>query len=394
MSFVELEALEKVFPDGTRAVRGIDLAIEEGEFVVLLGPSGCGKTTTLRMIAGLEQPTGGRIALGGEPVTHLPPSRRDVGFVFQFYGLYPHMRVEENVAFPLECSGMGRSERRAAVDRVLARLELEDLRRKLPRELSGGDQQRVALARAMVRRPAVYLMDEPLGTLDADRRLAMCEFLRAQQQELGVTTVYVTHDQEEAMRLADRIVVMEGGRILQAGAPSEVYDEPRSLFVARFVGSPGMNLVPGRVKREGGGLSIELRSEEIPAETSPTEELPSLAPTRPGRTARAPNGRAETGENPPPIRLDSPSADLAPGPIVLGIRPEFLRTRTGGPIRGTVLAGEYLGASRCLFVGTAAGTLVVRTPPETNAPVGEPIELDLDLDHTRLFRPDTGERIA
>jgi multiple sugar transport system ATP-binding protein len=246
MSHLELSRLEKTYPDGTRAVKGVDLAVEEGEFIVLLGPSGCGKTTTLRMVAGLELPTGGRVTLAGRDVTALRPSRRDVGMVFQFYALYPHMTVRRNIAFPLECAGLPRTEIDARVDAVAERTGLRPLLASHPRHLSGGDQQRVALARAMVRRPRVYLFDEPLGTIDADQRLALREFIRRQQLDTKVTTLYVTHDQEEAMSLADRVVVMNAGLIEQVGPPAEVYDRPASLFVANFVGSPGMNLIPDR----------------------------------------------------------------------------------------------------------------------------------------------------
>ena len=247
MSFLSLERIEKTYPDGTRAVNGIDLAVEQGELVVLLGPSGCGKTTTLRMIAGLELATGGAIRLAGRDVTRLRPSQRDVGMVFQFYALYPHLTVRDNIGFPLRAAGLARADVRARVDAVAAQMDLERLLPLYPKQLAGGDQQKVSLARAIVRRPAVYLMDEPLGTLDADQRLAMRELIRTEQLASGVTTIYVTHDQEEAMSLADRIVVMDGGRIRQVGTPAEVYDRPSDLFVASFVGSPGMNFIPGEV---------------------------------------------------------------------------------------------------------------------------------------------------
>jgi len=248
VSFLTLQQLRKTYPDGTTAVKGIDLSIDKGEFIVLLGPSGCGKTTTLRMIAGLEIATGGKISLAGQDVTGLRPAKRDVGFVFQFYALYPHLSVRDNISFPLLSVGVEPKEIRNRVDSVAQRLGFTRLLGAYPRQLSGGDQQRVSLGRAMVRRPSVWLMDEPLGTLDADQRLAMRDFIREQQLESRVTTVYVTHDQEEAMSLADRIVVMRDGEILQAGTPEDVYERPSDLFVANFVGSPGMNFIAGERK--------------------------------------------------------------------------------------------------------------------------------------------------
>ena len=217
MSFLECRDLVKTFADGTEAVRGIDLRCGEGEFAVLLGPSGCGKTTTLRMVAGLEKPTAGQIVLAGADITNHSPAERDVGFAFQFYALYPHLKVEDNIGFPLESMGLNRRERRQRVADIVERLGLGALVGRYPRQLSGGDQQRVALARAMVRRPQIYLMDEPLGTLDAGLRLEMREMIRAQQLDAGIATLYVTHDQEEAMSLADQVVVMDEGRIRQSG---------------------------------------------------------------------------------------------------------------------------------------------------------------------------------
>ena len=243
MAFLQFNQLQKTYSDGTPAVKGIDLACEAGEFIVLLGPSGCGKTTTLRMIAGLEIPTAGQIMVDGHDITNLPPHQRDVGFVFQFYALYPHMTVQENITFPLSCAGLDARTCRQRVEAILTRLGLKALAHKYPENLSGGDQQRVALGRAMVRQPQLYLMDEPLGTLDSDLRLEMRELIKEQQLALGITTIYVTHDQEEAMSLADKVVVMEGGRIRQNGPPALVYDEPQDLFVAHFIGSPGMNFI-------------------------------------------------------------------------------------------------------------------------------------------------------
>ncbi len=352
--FLELGGLAKTFPDGTEAVKGIDLSVAEGEFIVLLGPSGCGKTTTLRMIAGLEVPTAGRVLVAGEDVTGLRPSARDVGFVFQFYALYPHMTVRDNVAFPLDCVRTPRESREKTVDSVARRLGIERLMQLYPRQLSGGDQQRVALARAMVRHPRLYLMDEPLGTLDADLRQEMREFIRAQQLEMGVTTIYVTHDQEEAMTLADRIVVMEAGAIRQVGPPAQVHDDPADLFVANFIGSPGMNFVPGEVE------------------------------VRDDATMFVPTG---CGSSIPVERT------LAPGTATLGVRPEHVRADPEGALAGTVVADEYLGSSRCVHLDAPFGRLIMRAPPGARTAAGETIRLGFDAAHTRFFDPATGRRL-
>ncbi|MBL8861241.1 MAG: ABC transporter ATP-binding protein [Planctomycetes bacterium] len=351
MSFLTLERVAKLWPDGTSAVRGADLAIQEGELVVLLGPSGCGKTTTLRMIAGLESPTSGRIRLAGSDVTDLPPARRDVGFVFQFYALYPHMTVAENIAFPLECAGLSHGERDAAVRRVAERLGLVDLLQRRPRSLSGGDQQRVGLARAMVRRPRLWLMDEPLGSLDAARRAEMCELIRVQQLQDRVTTIYVTHDQEEAMRLADRVVVMSQGEIVQVGAPGEVYDHPATLFVARFVGSPGMNLVEGVVHR----------GEFQPARTD--------------------------------VRI--PLAHAAPdGPAVLGARPEHVRLDPTGPLAGRVALDAEAGPWRHVHVEGPYGRVLAQTVERRGALRGAEARIAFDPTGIRLFDPESGRSLA
>lgn len=334
MNFLELKELRKVYPDGTEAVKGIDLSIDEGEFIVLLGPSGCGKTTTLRMIAGLEIATEGKVLLGGHDVTTLRPSQRDVGMVFQFYALYPHMTVRDNIEFPLINIGM--QDRKARMDEVVRRIGIGHLLDRYPKQLSGGDQQRVSLARAMVRRPKVFLMDEPLGTLDADQRLEMRDFIRNQQLQERVTTIYVTHDQEEAMSLADRMVVMDQGRILQVGPPSDVYENPVNLFVANFVGSPGMNFVDGEVL---GGFF------------------------EPGRIpVKAPTGRA-----------------------TLGIRSEYIVADPNGPISGRVVMDEYMGSFRSIHLQTAMGPLIMRAGEPYR--VGDTLRLRLEPDHIRIFEP-------
>ena len=358
MSFLSLERLEKTYPDGTRAVNGIDLAIEKGEFIVLLGPSGCGKTTTLRMIAGLELPTGGAIRLAGADVTQLRPSRRDVGMVFQFYALYPHLTVRDNIGFPLRAAGLASADVRARVDAVAARMELGRLLPLYPKELSGGDQQKVSLARAIVRRPAVYLMDEPLGTLDAGQRLAMRELIRVEQLASGVTTIYVTHDQEEAMSLADRIVVMNSGQICQVGTPAEVYDRPADLFVASFVGSPGMNFIPGEVAAaDGRGLFVSKEGQvriEVPLEA----------------TARASAGHA-----------------------MLGVRSEHIHEDADGPIVGTVVTEEYLGNARNVHVDAACGRLVIRDDAASPRARGAELRLRLDPSQVSIFDGATEARL-
>jgi multiple sugar transport system ATP-binding protein len=346
VSFLVLAGVQKTYGDGTRAVRGVDLSVEQGELVVLLGPSGCGKTTTLRMVAGLERATGGSIRLNGRDVTALRPSQRDVGMVFQFYALYPHLTVRENIAFPLCAGGVSPPEVRDRVDAVAARMGLGRLLPSYPRQLSGGDQQKVSLARAIVRRPSVYLMDEPLGTLDADQRLAMRELIRAEQMASRVTTLYVTHDQEEAMSLADRIVVMEGGRIRQVGTPADVYDQPADLFVAAFVGSPGMNFIPGQVSDGSGKLTFVSESGHVPIEV---DRL-----TRSGRAT-------------------------------LGIRCEHVHEQSNGPIAARVLTEEYVGNATHIHVQTEVGRLILRAVGSAIRPRGSELRLRLDPAEISVF---------
>jgi multiple sugar transport system ATP-binding protein len=243
MATVETREITKVFAGDVAAVAGVDLATKEGEFLVLLGPSGCGKTTLLRMIAGLETPTSGEILIGGQVVNDLPPRARRIAMVFQSYALYPHMRVRDNIAFPLRAQGVPRDEIPRKVEWAAALFGIGHLLARKPRELSGGERQRVALARALVREPDVFLLDEPLSNLDAKLRASARDELQQFQRRIGTTTIYVTHDQVEAMGLGDRIAVMQGGKVRQIGTPQEVYDEPADTFVAGFLGSPPMNLV-------------------------------------------------------------------------------------------------------------------------------------------------------
>ncbi len=244
MATVTVRQLEKRFGD-VHAVDGIDLSIQEGEFLVLLGPSGCGKTTLLRMIAGLERQTRGDILIGGQVVNDLPPRARKIAMVFQSYALYPHMSVYDNIAFPLKAQGVEKRSIPERVERAAAMFGIERFLKRKPRELSGGERQRVALARAVVREPSLFLLDEPLSNLDAKLRTLARDELKQFQRRIGTTTIYVTHDQIEAMGLGDRIVVMSGGKVRQVGSPQEVYDEPEDTFVAGFLGSPPMNLLRG-----------------------------------------------------------------------------------------------------------------------------------------------------
>ncbi len=249
MAVVEVRDLAKRF-DGVAAVDGISLASTDGEFLVLLGPSGCGKTTLLRMIGGLERPTEGQILIGGRNVTDLPPRARQIAMVFQSYALYPHMSVRNNIAFPLQAAKMPKAEQEQRIAWAAGILGIDTLLERKPRQLSGGQRQRVALARALVREPAVFLLDEPLSNLDAQRRASARDELQGFQRRVGTTTIYVTHDQVEAMGMGDRIAVLDQGRLRQLGTPAEIYDDPADTFVATFLGSPPMNLVPSEDGRE------------------------------------------------------------------------------------------------------------------------------------------------
>jgi multiple sugar transport system ATP-binding protein len=244
MATIEVRDITKQFGDGPPAVNGINLASTDGEFLVLLGPSGCGKTTLLRMIGGLEPPTAGDVLIGGRVVTRLPPRARQIAMVFQSYALYPHMDVYNNIAFPLKAQKVPRDEQRKKVEWASSILGIEAYLKRKPRQLSGGQRQRVALARALVRDPNVFLLDEPLSNLDAQRRASARDELQQFQRSIGTTTIYVTHDQVEAMGMGDRIAVIELGKIRQLGTPREIYDEPADTFVATFLGTPPMNLVP------------------------------------------------------------------------------------------------------------------------------------------------------
>ncbi|RKY05714.1 ABC transporter ATP-binding protein [Candidatus Poribacteria bacterium] len=306
MAEVKVVGLWKRFGD-VEAVKGITFEVKEGEFAVMLGPSGCGKTTTLRCIAGLERPDEGDILFNGRRVNELRPSQRNIAFVFQFYALYPHLTVWDNIAFPLKAEKLPKEEIRRRVEEVLEMLDLKGLERRKPKELSAGQKQRVALGRAMVRRPEVFLLDEPLSNLDAKLRERMRGELKKLQRKLGATTIYVTHDQIEAMSMADKIIVMNEGKIQQIGTPHEVYHNPANLFVANFIGSPGMNFIRCRYDREGGRLRDESGGIEIPLSEIAREKLGSIS----------------TDE------------------VIIGVRPEAIEFHPG-PSPRAIEAGVYL----------------------------------------------------
>jgi multiple sugar transport system ATP-binding protein len=276
MAGITLENLTKVYDDGTRAVRSLDLDISDGELMVFVGPSGCGKTTALRMIAGLEEVTEGEIRIGDEIVNDLPAKKRDIAMVFQNYALYPHMSVYDNMAFGLKMRRFPKSEIKRRVTDAAKVLGLAGELGKKPGALSGGQRQRVAMGRAIVREPRVFLMDEPLSNLDAKLRIQMRAEIARIQRDLEVTTVYVTHDQSEAMTLGDRVSVMQGGRLQQSGIPQEVYDRPANLFVAGFIGAPQMNLLRATLERGNGGLAVRMGEATIALRPETVAERPAL----------------------------------------------------------------------------------------------------------------------
>jgi multiple sugar transport system ATP-binding protein len=358
MATIELQKVEKKFGE-TPAVKPLDLTIKDGEFVVLLGPSGCGKTTTLRMISGLEAVTSGKILLNGKEVTWRHPSERDMAFVFQFYALYSHLSVRQNIAFPLQAQGVARDEIERRVKEVVDILRIPHLLRSRPGKLAGGDQQRVALARALVRKPSAFLMDEPLGALDAELRESMRAEIKNLHLAQHATTVYVTHDQVEAMAMGDRIVVMSKAEVQQVGTPTDVYYNPANLFVARFIGSPGMNLANGTYSSGSVSLHGGNRYSLPPAWTAAV-------------------GAALQG-----------SADL-----VVGFRPEAARVSPQGALAGEVYATDMYGGHTVLHVNLNENEIVhIRSDRQTNYPIGTKVRFDIDPAMVRLFDPRTERAI-
>ena len=294
MARVEFDKVSKVFGDGTRAVDSLDLEIADGEFMVLVGPSGCGKTTALRMVAGLEEITGGSVRIGDQVVNDLSPKSRDIAMVFQSYALYPHLTVRDNVAFPLKMKRMPSDEIRRRVQKAARILDLEPLLGRKPRALSGGQRQRVAMGRAIVREPAVFLMDEPLSNLDAKLRVQMRADIKRIQAKLGVTTIYVTHDQVEAMTMGHRVAVMRKGQLQQVAPPQELYDRPVNLFVGGFIGSPAMNMLEARIERTNGCLTAVLGETRLALDDEALSRRPAFTRTRAARSCSGSGRRIST----------------------------------------------------------------------------------------------------
>jgi multiple sugar transport system ATP-binding protein len=385
MTEIALEQLTKVYPDGTEAVSALDLEIADGELVVFVGPSGCGKTSVLRMVAGLEEISGGIVRIGGRVVNDLLPKERDIAMVFQNYALYPHMTVHDNMAFGLKQRHLPKAEIERRVAEAGQKLGLTDSMRKKPRTLSGGQRQRVAMGRAIVREPQAFLMDEPLSNLDAKLRVEMRAEISRLQRDLAVTTIYVTHDQTEAMTMGDRVVVMRRGVLQQVAAPQVLYDWPANLFVAEFIGSPAMNLVEADLVTDDGRPVVRFGNALL----------------------HVPDGLVETDKT----------------RVVLGFRPEDLEdaalrpARPGTALPVTVDIREDMGAEVYVHFSLAvppvrrhdvqeaierapgdvaqsrAATFVARVGRETGAREGEPLELSVDTSRLYFFDVDSGEAL-
>ncbi|HEU5185089.1 MAG TPA: sn-glycerol-3-phosphate ABC transporter ATP-binding protein UgpC [Gemmatimonadaceae bacterium] len=365
MAQVTLEGVRKVY-DGAHghvAVHGVDLDVADGEFVVLVGPSGCGKSTTLRMIAGLESITAGKLSIGGRVVNDVPPKDRDIAMVFQNYALYPHMSVRDNMAFALKLRKLPKTEIDQRVREAAEVLGLTTELDRLPKQLSGGQRQRVAVGRAIVRKPAVFLFDEPLSNLDAKLRVQMRREILALHRRLGATTIYVTHDQVEAMTMGDRIVVMSAGHVMQVDTPEALYEQPSNRFVAGFIGSPAMIFLKGSLTSNGASRFV-----------------------------------ADGGE--PAIALPANVAARAAGSreVVLGIRPEHLRLGSEGPITAeqpaldaTVELVEPLGGEALVHVRTGGHELTAKTRARELPDVGDRIQLVADGGRVHLFNAESGE---
>jgi multiple sugar transport system ATP-binding protein len=355
MAEIRVQHLQKAFAEFT-AVQDSSFTVNDKDFFCLLGPSGCGKTTTLRMIAGLELPTSGQIFLGQEDVTFKRASARDIAFVFQMFALYPHMTVRQNIAFPLVSQGVPKKEIAQRVAQAASTLHISEMLDKSVSGLTSGDRQRVALGRAIVRKPLAFLMDEPLGALDAEFREIMCEELRNLHDRLGATTVYVTHDQREAMSMADKIAIMNQGLVEQLGAPQEIYERPATVFVADFMGSPAMNFIPVVSAMSKGETHLKVGNAFL--------EMPAVC------------------------------EEVTRRPLLYGVRPEHVILRDDAKFRGEVMGVEYLGSYQVLTITTEVGsTIRAKTSTVTVAQRGDHVGLDFDSKEITLFDEKSGRAI-
>jgi multiple sugar transport system ATP-binding protein len=364
MAEIVLQNLVKKFGDFT-AVKNLDLTIRDKEFLVLLGPSGCGKTTTLRSISGLEIPTEGQILLDGEDVTKKRASHRDIAFVFQLYALYPHMTVYGNIAFPLKTQRVDKATIDKEVGKIAELLQITHILNKKPKALAGGDMQRVALGRALVRNPKAFLLDEPIGTLDSQFREEMRTELKRLHVDVGATTVYVTHDQVEAMAMGDRIAIMNEGVLQQVGEPYEVYSNPANLFVANFIGSPGMNFLDCRMFKDANAQIFLKMTTDNTIITLPKE-------------------------------LQTRFTFLAQKDLVLGVRPEdviLCEEETANALNVDVFVVENIGAHHIVDVKYGEEVIRVRTTPTVRPKIGETLCITFDLERIRLFDKHTEESI-
>ena len=361
MAGLEFVGVRKTYPNGVKAIHGIDMAVSDGEFVVIVGPSGCGKSTLLRMVAGLETVTEGEIRIGENRVNELEPADRNIAMVFQNYALYPHMSVFDNMAYGLRNRRTPRDEIARRVAEAAGTLQLEGLLDRRPGQLSGGQRQRVAMGRAIVREPEAFLFDEPLSNLDAKLRVQMRLEIKRLQRALGTTSLYVTHDQVEAMTLADRLIVMNAGVAEQIGTPLEIYDAPATLFVAGFIGSPAMNFLSGTVAEDGTGANLDGAERTL---------------------------------------LVAPPASAGRGRITVGIRPEHLEpvSRETAALEVVVELVEALGADSLVHGQLADGgegaAVTVRVDGARHVAAGEVLSLAVAPNHVHFFDPDDGKRLA
>jgi multiple sugar transport system ATP-binding protein len=392
MAEIAYDSVAKVYPDGTRAVNDLDLEIGDGELMVLVGPSGCGKTTALRMLAGLEEISDGEIRIGDRIVNDLTPKDRDIAMVFQSYALYPHMTVEQNLAFGLKLRKLPKKEVSERVGRAAKILQIEEFLKRKPRALSGGQRQRVAMGRAIVREPQAFLMDEPLSNLDAKLRVQMRAEIHQLQRRLGVTTIYVTHDQVEAMTMGDRVAVMNAGHLLQVDTPQVLYDNPVNEFVAGFIGSPSINLVESQLERADGGLWVRFGEHRLPVDGQLASRHSGIEDYV-GKTVQLgirPEDFEDIALEPdtPAERRFKTTCDLTE-PLGSEVLVHFAVSAAG--VVAEAVAAEGLEADPTLEEGKTR--MVARVSPRTRIAEGSQIELAVDTSRLYFFDPETGDSI-